>query len=336
MPNKGISSLFQFIKAKPYENDFTRYLYAVSQFLVESGARDEVAAAWSQLTNVLGFPLSGGGLKFRLQVRTELGQPDLQIVDDQSQINMEVKVDAVADPDQVARYGEVLAGVLKPNKGVLLLTKTGDELRGTSFSFPFAELSWQQVTEAFEGLQKQLHDGQSFVVGELVAFLKENNVSFERVDSEWDPAEAAQIPASLKTAYRWAELLRVAAGNLGLEADGDADWDSIFEGPEEWASYGYYLDGRRYWVGVILSRGPFVEFLNGAGEALGYADISDLIAIAKREFTNVKIEEDVAVDVPISPPEPFYSLTHTEQISAVQSEIDSVLQTLRKHARQPR
>jgi hypothetical protein len=192
-------------------------------------------------------------LRIRTQISTEEGVPDIEIRTPKSLLYVEVKVGSDFGYHQLERYKRMLVKDSRhPNTCLSVLTRH-PVLKLSEHSAHDAEVRWIQIAECLEELD--LNDSISrFTVDQFVEFLKGRGMTMETIS--WELVNGVKAFMGLQTMI----------GEV-LAANGYSTSKSAGQG-----HYGYYIDNKKYFVGIYYQNPNIISFETSYGFKLGKYD----------------------------------------------------------------
>lgn len=178
------------------------------------------------------------------QIQTGKGRPDLEIRSPHRLAWIEVKAEPALRAGQLEGYRILLGRAGVAETRLILLTrypetiKLGDER-------PDLEVRWFQVADWLEGELAAAHSASDiggFLVLQLLNFLEVRGMTLTQVGKF--------MPEGLRALSSLMNMLFEAASACGVSVKRVPEWDAI----------GFYLDGRKYWVGVIYNDSAYLTF----------------------------------------------------------------------------
>lgn len=184
----------------------------------------------------------GNCVRVTTQVTTDEGRPDVRIESERLLALVEIKKGSGLGLEQLDRYRRVLEATANGRTTRLILL--------TVFLVEFAEdearpdvyVRWHQVAD---WLHDQEWDSEisQYLVSEFVAFLGEQIMTVEHV--EWEYTEGVQALCRLTDMLGKA----LESAQVPIHARSGA-----------WEYRGYYLDGKKFWAGIMYSRPNVLRF----------------------------------------------------------------------------
>lgn len=185
------------------------------------------------------------------QVTDEAGRPDLVVRDGRrSLVYVEVKHDAPLGAGQLEYYLERLQASRYPHTRLVLLTRSRASARETTLARDeYHHVRWHEV-HAWLAEGVPADEVCRYFAGDFVAFLKEKNMSMERVPKEYVRGVEALV-----------DLTRMLEASIG-EAMPDANYSKH----SGWGWRGFAIAGGHFY-GVRLDRPSLVVFEDNLGNA---------------------------------------------------------------------
>lgn len=171
------------------------------------------------------------GLRVTTQVRENEGTPDIRIEADDFLCLIEVKKGSDLHHGQLRQYRAMLERENRKQTRLVLLTVHKPTIEEEE---PDLHLYWSDVASWLISHAPQ-KPAIIFLVEQFLAFLKEEVMSFEPIN--WQYVEGTKCFLTF--------------GNMLGKALGDASIPSRVQ--QAWDSRGYYIDGKKFWVGVYLN-----------------------------------------------------------------------------------
>jgi hypothetical protein len=189
-------------------------------------------------------PRDADTVTVRTQVTTDEGRPDIEISTADHLIFVEAKAESGLGWEQLPRYRKALDADEHPNKTLVLLTRHTTEDREQA-SVADTDHRWYEVG----GFLKQRmasgackHEKSGFLVSQFAGFLQARGMLMERVRWEYTNGIRAL----------W-NLMKMLEEVVHKHTD-----EVIRSVGQQWA--GYYLDGKRGWVGIGWEEAAWLTF----------------------------------------------------------------------------
>ena len=245
------STLFRWAHRQD-ENFVTEgFTYILSRLLEREPivARDLIHRLCSRASDAA-FDL-GKQISITTQFTTDEGRPDLCIQSDSFLALVEFKKGSGLGPDQLERYSRWLKKNANGRMTRLVLlsvflvapeendgqTKARDE---TPLDVVYRR--WHSVADWLKH-SAELSETSQFLIDEFLDFLGEQIMTVEQVS--WQYLEGT------RALCRFTDMLGKALENAGIQ---------IHQRSSGWDSRGLYTEGKRFWIGVYLSRPSVLQF----------------------------------------------------------------------------
>ena len=189
-------------------------------------------------------PEDAGAIEINTQIETGKGRPDLEIRSPHRLAWIEVKAESALRVGQLEGYRILLNANGVAETRLILLTRYPEIIKPGA-ERPDAQIRWFEVSDWLEG---DLGEAQStsdiggYLVLQLLNFLEVRGMTLTQVGKF--------MPEGLRALSNLMNMLFEAANACGVSVKRQPDWDSI----------GFYLDGRKYWVGVIYNDSAYLTF----------------------------------------------------------------------------
>lgn len=237
------SNLFVRLHKWAFRQD-ENFLTETFAYLLEYLTENEPEAASelvSQITSgiVTLTPQQVRGLKIRTQISGDDGIPDIELRTSHHFVIIEVKSEAEATEEQLARYRRTLALSGVASTGLILLSRYPASAEGAHHYF-----RWYQIAELIyqESNKYKFKAESQFLVEQFLGFLKARNMTMGQVT--WE------MTTGIRSMRNLVDMLYEAAAACGLKAQIAGNRDMMF----------VYLDGRNYWAGIRYTNPESIHF----------------------------------------------------------------------------
>ena len=223
------------------ENFLTESLSCIVEHLLYS--ESEAGAAFLKW-------LTGGAISIKAdeadavdvstQYATPAGTPDIVIRSRESRVYIEAKVDSGFGANQLERYRADLNTRSEKKKALITLTRYPIDLKSC---IPVdQERRWYEIADTLRELQ--ISDPVSlYLISELLELFRFRGVAMESVS--W------QLPEGIRSLRNCMTLLEEALNKTGI---------SIHQRSAAWDWYGFYLEKKKYYVGIKFDDPTVVRF----------------------------------------------------------------------------
>lgn len=191
--------------------------------------------------------VQASAVKVTTQVTTVLGRPDIEISTLDALIYVESKVESGLGDRQLERYLEELAKSEVRSKVLVLLSRYPIQI-APSLAHAVLSRRWYQVADWLltELKSQSIHSSVSrFLVEQFVGFLEERGITMEAVG--WEMVSGVRSFRAL--------VAMISEALSALKAP------KIARDPSCWDSCGYYLDDKKFWVGVLYDKPETLSFM---------------------------------------------------------------------------
>jgi hypothetical protein len=189
-------------------------------------------------------PEAASAIDIRTQVDTGQGRPDLEIRTPNRLAWVEVKAESELRTGQLAGYRVLLGQSGVAETRLVLLTRYPELFRPDD-TRPDAEIRWFEFADYLEGdipACEACGDVAAFLARQFLDFLGERGMTLTQVGKF--------MPDGVRELLNLMNMLVEAAGACKVSARKVPEWSSI----------GFYLDGKKYWTGIVFTEPEFLYF----------------------------------------------------------------------------
>lgn len=236
------SSLFRWAHRQD-ENFVTEGLvYLVNRLLAHEPQHGRALVRWLCFKSDEESKDIGRNLEVTTQVTTKEGRPDVGIESDTLLAFLEFKKGSGLGPDQLTRYRRVLDQEADAKTKRLVLLTVFPIAYAEDEEQPDLHLRWYEVADWLRD-RAGLSEISRFIIDEFITFLGEQIMTVEHVG--W------QYLKGVESLFRLTEMLGKALENAQVP---------ILQGRAAWDYRGYWLDGKKFRVGVYMARPEIIQF----------------------------------------------------------------------------
>ena len=183
-------------------------------------------------------------ISIQTQIKTDEGIPDIEIqsIDKDKLMYIEVKVESDFSHNQIKRYKNILKKSDCAKTHLTVLTRY-PYTESSESEMPNSSFRWYHVVDWLDKLVEDIdNDVSHFIINQFVNFLKMKGIAMEKVS--WE------LVNGLKSFNNLIDMIGKAITTNKYKIDqrhGSRDW------------HGYYIDSRRYTVGVYFADLHFIQ-----------------------------------------------------------------------------
>jgi hypothetical protein len=190
------------------------------------------------------LPEDASAIEVHTQVEAGQGRPDLEIRSPHHLTWVEVKAESELRTGQLEGYRVLLGESGVEHTRLVLLTRYPEVFRPGDVR-PDVEIRWFEFADWLEGelaAAETAGDIPGFLARQLFDFLGARSMTLAQVGK--------YMPEGLRALSNLMNMLVEAAAACGVPAKKIPGWNDI----------GLYLDGKKYWLGVIFSDPEYLNF----------------------------------------------------------------------------